>query len=381
MWRVHLVSRASFFYCHGTNYLFNIMSPITNSIASLDNNWVLRVFGNPVNEPQLAQATISGVDGKTYQWDLTPANDPFPAMLDSELWDERVMVAYPASQLFGGLSINYGIDRMCERIEALPKGKKFAIGGFSQGAAVASGVYLSGLKPGTSGRLSSKQADFLGAVNFGNPRRQVNHRGLAGQFGTYSGSWYDPSVTTGSGGCFPDSGPYARLTGCEDKWVEFVAPAETITGNGTSPVELQWQSLSGVFTQANDIGAIIAALVGPVRDAAELIGELLGLGGDGDGYGRLFENFFIDAAGQPRNVGGAGHTQYAIYPPPDASGVVPKAAQVVDGVTYYSPIGKTAYQLALEFLNGQAREYQRATSVVAPTISPGWSTTLFPPAS
>ena len=334
------MSRASFFYCHGTNYLFNIMSPLTGSLASLDNNWVLRVFGNPLNQPKLTQATISGLNGTTYQWDLTPAADPFPSMLDPELWDERVMVSYPASQLGGGLSIDYGRDRMCERIEKLPQGKKFGIGGFSQGAAVASAVYMSGLKPGTTGRLESKRADFLGAVNFGNPRRQVNHRGAAGQFGSYSGSWYDPSSTSGSGGCFPDSGPYARLTGCEDKWVEFVAPAETITGNNpsASQVEARWQLLSGVFLGSFDANQFLAAITTEFEQTAEIIGELLGIGGDGDGYGRILANFFIDAAGQTRNVGGAGHTHYAIYPPPNNSGTVPLTAQVVDGVTYYKPL-------------------------------------------
>ena len=371
------MSRASFFYCHGTNYIFNIMVPFIGSIVSLDNSLVLRVRNSAINPNKPVSATIAGLNGKTYSWDLSPAADPFPTMLDPELWDERVMVAYPAQIILGGASIDYGRDRMIEKILAMPKGKKFAIGGFSQGAAVASGVYMSGLKPGTSGPLESRRADFLGATCFGNPRRQINHRGAGGQFGTFSGSWYDPDVDLGAGGCFPDTGPWGRLTGCEDKWVEFVAPGESITGNGNSLIEQRWQLLSGAFLGAVDVPAFVNAVTAELQQTIEVVSELLA----GDGFGRILPNFFVDAAGALRDVGGGGHTHYAILPPPNAAGEVATTSQQINGVTYYTPVGDTSYQCALKFLNGLARDYQTAPLVVPPTKATGWSTTLIPPAS
>lgn len=368
---------ASFFYCHGTNYIFNLMVPLIGTIASLDNSLVLRFRNSAVNPNNPVKATIAGLNGQNFSWDLSPAADPFPTMLDPELWDERVMVSYPAQLLFGGMSIDYGINAMKDKILAMPKGKKFAIGGYSQGAAVASGVYLLGLKPGTSGPLESRRADFLGATCFGNPRRQVNHRGAGGQFGTFSGSWYDPDMDLGAGGCFPDSGPWGRLTGCEDKWVEFVAPGEPISGNGTSQIEQRWQLLSGVFLGAVDVPAFLNAITAEFWQTAEIVSELLA----GDGFGRVLPNFFIDAAGALRDVGGGGHTHYAILPPPNAAGEVATTSQQINGVTYYTPVGDTSYQCALKFLNGLARDYQTAPLVVPPTKATGWSTTLIPPAS
>lgn len=375
------MSRASFFYAHGTSWLVKLMNPFVNSTllsVNVSPNFEIDLrFGDSVQSGGV-KSTIAGLNGKTYEWNLNPTMDPFPSMLDEELWDERVMINYPAAIVGGGASIDYGRDIMIDKISKLPSGKKFAIGGFSQGAAVASSVYLSGLKPGTTGPLQFKQADFLGAVNFGNPRRQVNHRGAGGQFGTFSGSWYDPDADLGAGGCFPDSGPYARLTNCEDKWVEFVAPSEPITGNGTTLIETKWQALSGFFLGSIDIPSFLAQIDNDIAGALQIAQQLVF---GGDGFGRVLKNFFVDAAGQLRDVGGGGHTHYAIYPPPDASGNIATTSQQVNGVTYYTPVGDTMYQLALKFLNGLARDTQAAPIVVPPTTTAGWSTTLVPPAA
>lgn len=356
------------------------MNPLTNHpLFSLQWNPPLEIimgFGDLVQDGGV-WSTINGLNGQTYRWNLNPTMDPFVSMLDPELWEEPLMVDYPASLIAGGLSIDYGRDRIVSMISKLPKGQKFGLGGFSQGAAVVSGVYMSGLKPGTTGPLESKRADFLGATCFGNPRRQVNHRGAGGQFGTFSGSWYDSDVDMGAGGCFADVGPYARLTNCEDKWVEFVSPSESVTGNGTSPIELKWQALSGFMLGSVDIGQFLASVNNDIWGAIETAGQLI----MGNGFGRLLPNYFVDAAGELRSVGGAGHMHYPIFPPPDASGNVATTTQVVDGITYHTAVGKTSYQLALEYLNGLARDAQAAPIVVPPTTTAGWSTTLIPPAA
>lgn len=372
------MTRASFFYANGTSWLLKIMNPFNNTtLLSVDPSFSLR-FGDSVQNGG-AESTIRGLNGQTFKWNLNPTMDPFPSMLDPELWDERIPINYPAAAIGGPLSIDYGRDVMVDRISKLPSGKKFAIGGYSQGAAVCSSVYLMGLKPGTTGPLESKRADFLGATCFGNPRRQVNHRGAGGQFGTFSGSWYDPDADLGAGGCFPDTGPYARLTSCEDKWVEFVAPSETVTGNGTSLIETTWQAISGLFLGSIDIPTFLAQINNDLATAIQVVAQLVPAGSTG--FGRVLTNYFVDAAGALRYVGGGGHMTYGIMPPPDATGLVPTTTQLINGTTYHTPVGETAYQLALRFLNGLARDTQAAPIVVPPTTTAGWSTTLVPPAA
>ncbi len=384
--------KASFFYCHGTNYLYNFMTPFTDSeffnlmsplaqasLLSIDNDMFFRVGNQLISGRPLVEAAIPGLNGEKYMWNMTPADDPFPRMLDPNLWDDRVMVPYPAVIFPGNASIEYGRASMVSKISALTRGKKFAIGGFSQGAAVASSVYLSGLKPGTTGPLESRRADFLGAVTFGNPRRQVNHRGAGGQFGTWSGSWWDDNVEMGAGGCFPDSGPQKRLTGCEDKWVDFVAPGEVITGNGTSEKELEWQFLSSIMIASIDPAEAIKWVIkSGIEGLIDTVSQMM----SGGAYGRVGRNYFIDADGNPRDVGGGGHTAYGIWGLPNSSGVIPTTDTVIGGQTYRAPVGQTMYQVALEWLNDQAAEYTNDPLVIPPPNipTPGWSTTVYPPA-
>lgn len=371
------MSRASFFYCCGTGYYFNFMLPFVGSLFSLDIGKRLRV-GNQVvlGDPSTQSGTVAGLNGNTKTWNLTPDGDPFPQLLDPELWDERVTIPYPASFVPMGASIDFGRDAMIAKIAAMPAGKKFAIGGYSQGAAVASSVYLSGLKPGTTGPLESRRADFLGAVNYGNPRRAVNHRGAAGQFGTWSGSWFNPTVHTGSGGAFPTTGPYARLTNCEEKWVEFTAPGDIFSSHGTSLTENRWTTAISFILGSLSPQALVTAIADNELDDIVTAAFETAMGGVA---GVL--NYLVDAAGMLFEIGGNGHTTYPMLGPPDANGEFAVTTQVFNGKTYLKPAGETCYQLALGFLNGLARDYQTAPIFVPPTTAAGWSTTLIPPAA
>lgn len=375
--------KPAFFYAAGTAYLTNTMIPIMQKsfpVLSLDLDQVLRIGGVLVGDkPTAKTGTVLGVNGRNASWTLEPSGDPFPTMLDPELWDRREIIAYPAAFLHIGGSIEYGRDRMIEKILSLQPGQKWAIGGYSQGAAVCAAVWKSGVKPGTTGPLESRAADFLGYVGFGAPTRQINHRGAAGQFGTWSGSWYDPEITTGCGGAFPATGPHSRLTDCPDEWVEFAAPLDIFTAHGSSSVENSWTSaidfaLGSLTPQ--EFGELIVTntLTDVVKTAIEIFA--------GGGFGATGKNYFVDGAGMRFEFPGGGHTTYPMWPPPDEDGVIPTIPVLGDdGITYYAPDGKTCYQLAIEFMDNLAKPFQVAPIVLPPTQSVGWSTTLVPPAA
>lgn len=76
--------------------LFNTLSPLAQqSLISIDNDLFLQVGNQLVSGGGLVGA-IPGLNGERYMWNMTPADDPFPRMLDPDLWDDRVMVPYPA---------------------------------------------------------------------------------------------------------------------------------------------------------------------------------------------------------------------------------------------------------------------------------------------
>ena len=367
--------KSAFFYCIGTSYLVNLMTPLTGTIFSVDMDMVVKFGNSTVNPRVFVPISVRGLNGEKFSWDGTPIDDPFPKLLSKDLWDIQEKVEYPAVVLPGSVSIEYGRLALIAKIQALPKGKKFAFGGYSQGAAVCSSVYMSGLKPGTTGPLESRRSDFLGATLFGNPRRQTNHRGANGAFGTWSGSFYIPSQTSGSGGAFPDTGPLGRLTGCEEKWVEFTAPKEIVAAVGTSDFENFARFLGGLSLGTVDIAGFIKAVMKDgVFDVIQMIQGLFG--NDAGSF-----NYFIDADGNPRSIGGGGHTSYSIFPPPNSSGVHPTTTQVIGDNTYHTPVGSTMYQCAAQWLNDQAELYVDDPVIAPPppVVNYGWSTTLSPP--
>lgn len=372
------MSKVSFFYANGTAYLVNLVE----LGFSVNNAGVVRI-GDKVLNPVSSKgyATIAGLDGKTATWNGEPQNDPFPFLLDPDVW-QPVKISYPASMLGIGASIDYGINQAVKAIQALPPGTPFALGGYSQGAAVMSGVYNQIKNP--AGALYSRRNQFLGGVCFGNPRRQTNFRGEVG--GTWSGYWDDPNrgtanaAVTGGHGSFPASGPYARLSGCDPtKWIEFTAPDDIFSSTGDTPTGVAW-------TNGNDfllgkappqiagqlLTSALSAAFGISNATWTAITQAFTLGG--------VENLFLDTIGQIFAIGGAGHTSYPILGPPTATGTFATASTVKDGKTYLSPVGESCYQQALRWLGGKATAWATAP-IVLDTNSTGWSTTLIPPAS
>lgn len=369
------MAKPHLFYANGTSYLINIVELGFN----IKNNLVVQVFGDvPLNAlPPSAQsaAVLTAPDGRTVTWDGDPLADPFPNLLDPTVWSAE-KIPYPASALGIGASIDRGIAMTVKKINDLPLGTPFALGGYSQGAAVMSGVYNE--IRFSSGDLYNRRNDFMGGVMFGNPRRQVNYRGEIG--GTWSGAWDVANSTTGGHGSFPAVGSYARLISCEaNKWIEFTAPDDIFSSSGDSSVGQLWTTANNFLLgkaapdiAGNFILSALAGLIGLANDSWNAVVSALTLGGG--------PNFFIDAAEKAFGISGAGHTSYPFLPPPNSNGSFPSTSQVIDGKTYLRPSGKTCYQLALDWLNARAAERDTA-SLAVPDNLPGWSTTLVPPSS
>ena len=412
------MSKIAFFYCTGTSYAVDMFAGALSASSVATGRWFWGdTVINPGADPQVG--FVEGLNGKLYPWSGEVFEDPFPFMLDLNVWaPERVTYAassltfLSAGQVVGGMgaSIDDGVSKVIERINALPPGTPFALGGYSQGAAVMSSVY----NELRSGSLTGRRSQFLGGVMFGNPRRQVNHRGEVG--GTWSGAWDIPGSNTGGHGSFPATGSHARLSGCNGtEWIEFAAPNDIITSTGDSPTGLRW-------TQGND--ALISLL------ASEFAGTILlqfaletifpGLQNEiveaiqtafavGDA-----KNYFIDPTGTTGVQPGAGHVIYPHLPPPDSVGVIPVESEEVtttftlEGLNSSSPVRRprrgrvptsfptttyemtqtyvrrpdgvqSCYQIALQWLEDKASEFATSPIVLPSTGTTGWSTTLVPP--
>lgn len=372
--------RPKFFYCHGTHYIIRGLQDAAAALFGPINDLMGRLT-NPdgIAEPGVMGA-VRGLNGITWPWNNSPPTDPFPDLIDEERWDVE-FVQYPANLFQMGFSIDIGIENVKQRIDLMPAGTPWAVGGYSQGAAVVSGV----LVEAQSGSLTARYPDFLGGVTFGNPRRKINWRGPVG--GTWSGSWDSPGSTTGGGGAFPTTGPWGHLSNPPDTWVDFTAPGEVISSVGTTSIGNGWRQGAGLFLNVTSVADWLAAVpqVGNIIDGIRA--AILDVAS--------VENLVIDGLNQPWRIGGAGHTHYAFLPPPDANGVVPSTpvtvtvqkpilgtnATVPVDETFLAPVGQTAYQVALEYLNTLAGEWATVPIVVpepAP-VEPAWGTTLTTP--
>jgi hypothetical protein len=341
------MTRVKFFYCYGTTYLWS--SILKEGLdVTLTGKWFI---GNKELNPNtsLAIPIVAGLNGRTAQWPGGPETDPFPSLLDPDIWD-AVTISYPAMAFPMSASISAGITNTINAIKALAPGTPFAIGGYSQGAAVMSGVY----NEIRSGSLTSRQSSFLGGVTFGNPRRQVNYRGSRG--GTWSGAWDVPNSTSGGHGSFPTTGNYARLTNCDPlKWLDFTAPDDIFSSVGDSPNGAGWTAGNSAFLSLNlaevagyFTSGMVETIAAGVQAAGALGGQVISV---------------IDALGITHNNGGNGHVVYPFRPPVG------------------NPEGNlTSYQIALDYLNKSADQWA-TSSVILPETTPGWSTTLIPPGS
>lgn len=342
------MSKVAFFYCNGTAGIgpFGLLDWIAGLVAS-------------INPAPRKLYTVAGMDGRTATWvDATPANDPFPNLLDPNIFDAK-KIGYPAAGLAMGLSVDIGIGMVASAINGLAPGQKFMLGGYSQGACVMSSV-MRMLKPG--GALASKAPQFLGATMFGNPRRAVDYRGEVG--GTYSGAWDTAAHpnTTGGHGAWPTTGNYSRLTPAEcdpTKWIEFTEVSDVFSGVGDGVVGQRWTSLNDTFVDIARSQLVPALIAGLPLWALDTLGQV-------GNAAPVMQ--FTDGAGQQFSCGGGGHVAYPWRPPPGNP-----------------DNGLTSYQIAIKWLTAKA-----VASATAPIVLPstpdstalaGWTSALIPPAA
>lgn len=313
---------------------------------------------------------VPGLNGRIAPFTGGITNDPFPVLMNPDLW-QAIKVPYLASAFPMDQSIAGGVEWIVAEVKKLTPGAPWAVGGTSQGAAVASRIY----NEVRTGRLTTHASGFLTGCCFGNPMRQVN---FTNPWSSYSGAFDVPGSTTGGHGSFPAS---YRLTGCsQSNWIEFTNPAEVIAGVGDSPVGAWWQASNGAF--------LLQTIVTPGSPGSFLFNAatfLLGVGSSLLAQGLPFLPNFLSVIDQntnpasPTYVGpgpvtdplgsvfqlpGGGHTVYAAKPPFGYAGT------------------ETAYQLAFKYLDSLALAWATSPSVLPPTSSvAGWSTTLIPPAA
>lgn len=346
-----------FYYACGTSYLWNT-PPIVVPPP---------VPGTPIN--------VKGLDGAVISWEGGIPGDPFPKLLEPTLWNyERVQ--YPAQGLLAGLSVEAGVDYIISQVTQTPIGTPFAVGGYSQGAAVASRIY----NECRQGRLADRRADLRAVVTFGNVMREQGHT-FPGSSG-YSGACDVPGDTRNGHGVFPkwESNDYfgmltspfiqrfARLQNTEDLVWDFTMPNEVASGMGSSTFEGMFlQNLAGDglrLTPLNLIAGLVgAALNGVLAKLGEWTAAPLGIPQD--------ENLLVQIVdaltGAVEYWSGGGHVMYAFYPPPNSDGSIPTS-------------GDTCYQLAAKYLNtvGARIFDEQNPTVVAPTsrAALSWFTSL-----
>lgn len=343
------MAKPVFFYAHGTAYAFGL--DFEKALGQL--------------QPPGKSYLVAGLNGVQKPWNLTVPRDPFPDLVNKDLY-EVVRISYPAASLAMGVSIGIGTTTVINKINDLPAGTPFALGGYSQGAAVMSSV----LRELQTGSLTSRYPQLLGGVTFGNPRRKVDYRGPIG--GTWSGRWDVPGSNTGGHGSFPTTGTWPRLTNPPDAWVEFAAPGDIFTAVGDSPTGLAWTAGNDTFldlSQSNALTYFLSGMIGAILAATQ---AAVSLGGT--------VNRLVDAVGAPFDYSGSGHTIYPFLPPPNADGSYNSTTVVSGGVNYLAPVGKTCYQLALEYLEGLANTWATVPVIVPPKVEsvPGWQATLTP---
>lgn len=352
-----------FYYANGTAWAWNYFGITVSSAFS-----GASIFGFPIGQlVSQSPVNVKGLDGETFYWDSIIPNDPFPQLLSDELWTFQ-RVPYPAQMLFMGPSIELGVDWVINQILATPAGTPFALGGYSQGAAVMSRVY----NECRQGRLADRRADLRAMVTFGNPMREANHTFPLSS--GYSGAADIPGSTRGGHGSFPAASDvatsdqyvrrFARLQNTDDLVWDFTMPAEVISGVGSSDEGKFAQSFSRkilslsplealpdfsrVFSLFDEFGT--QPIVGAIQDAVTGIVKV------------------VDAVtGALIPMTGGGHIMYPFYPPPNSDGSIPSS-------------GETCYQIAAGYLNtvGARIRDELYPTVVAPTSRAGlsWFTSL-----
>ena len=369
--------RPIFYYAQGTSFLFNWFGFTIGSQGG-SGGFFVNIMGNVQFVPDIylqtlwgrlallgeygvPSAYVAGLDGQTYLWEGGIVNDVFPRLLDEELWQYK-RVPYPASTIFMGPSIEWGVDWVIDDILETPIGTPLALGGYSQGAAMMTRLY----DEFRTGRLRNRRSDLRAVVCFGNPRRESG-RTFPGSSG-YSGACDIPGDNSSGHGVFPhlsDMGVFdpwvrrfARLQNTEDLVWEFTMPNEVISGVGDSEDGNLFQRFTHNALRAIPVLALtdwdgffsktpLYAIAPP------------GVEADEDGAIALRDALTNEIV---TYMPGGGHIMYGGFPPPNADGSIPSS-------------GDTCYQIAAKYLRnvGTAIQNEMHPTIPAPTGRPTFS--------
>lgn len=343
------MTKVAFFYANGTAAADTSVPVVLDQWGQILVSLGLVPKPAPPTTPQYP--IVKGLHGINKAWpNMLPQTDIFCDLLDPNIFEAK-KVDYAAAPFPMDQSIGDCVNKVIGLITKLPSGQPYAIGGFSQGAAVMSEVY----NEIRSGVLSSSASRFLGGVMFGNVRRELNHRGEVG--GTWSGTLYSPESMTGGHGVFPMTGPWPRLQNCDPtKWIEFAAVGDVAASVGETLTEQSWSRASGIM------GGLGRADWGSaLLDTAGIVGAIMAMGE----FTKPFE--IVDAVGDTYHPSGGGHVAYPWLPPPG------------------NPDGDlTSYQIAIKWLESKAADYVKGTVMLPsdPTSASttGWVSKLYPPA-
>lgn len=352
-----------FYYAQGTSWMFNMFGATVSATLQLTH---LNLFGiDLVNNPNPSTATgwVKGLDGAFHFWDGQIPNDPFPQLLSTSLWKYK-RVPYPASTIFIGPSIEYGVDWIIADILTKPVGTPFALGGYSQGAAVMSRVY----NECRSGRLRDRRGDLRAVVAFGNPMREQGHS-FPGSSG-YSGACDIAGDTINGHGNFPAIESlgifdpfiqrFARLQGTEEHFWDFTMPNEVISGVGDSTDGQLMMNFTREGLRVLPVAALLN-LIGMVKWGEYGIAppSVAAIGSE--------VKITDPKTGVVSSAPGGGHIMYPHFPPPNRDGSIPSS-------------GDTCYQLAARYLNrvGEQIYNEMHPTVPAPTnpVSYQWFSSL-----
>ena len=349
------MTKPIFYYANGTAYAFNWLAfEVSQDFQNI------KLFGKPIGQIHESPTIhVKGLNGQFHLWSGGIPNDPFPLLLDSNLWQYK-RVPYPASMIFMGPSIEAGMNWVLNDIQKYPIGTPFALGGYSQGAAVMSCVY-NALR---DTRLRSRRHDLRAVVTFGNPMREKNHRWPGAS--SWDGACDVPGSKTGGHGTFPSINDiglnlytrrFARLVNTEPFFWDFVMPNEVISGVG--------DSANGKFLSA---WTKMGLTLNPLWALSDM-GKAMALWNqfgvapptapqDTSSSSPTYRQvkFTDPKTGATGYMAGGGHIMYPHFPPPAADGSIPTT-------------GDTCYQIAAKYINSIGAQISTEGKYVAPTAA------------
>jgi len=299
---------------------------------------------------------VKGVNGEYYDWTGYIPDDPFPRLLNTSLW-QYARVPYPASTVGMAASIQLGVEWVVSQVLASDPGTCFSVGGYSQGACIATKIVQECLQ----GRLSSRAADLRACVTFGNPMREMNHTYPSAS--GYSGAGDISGSTRGGHGLFPAN---LRIQNTPSYMWDFVMPNEIITGIGDSVTgQLMQNFVGGALTP---LLTAIPTLLGIIPFLAAVSGIAVAPISIARNGANLAQAVITNPlSGGTSILDGGGHVLYPFYPPPNADGTIPSS-------------GDTCYQIAAKYLNTVGAQIydQMHPTVPAPTTAATyqWFTSL-----